>query len=102
MKLGIDRKDTIIVTSDIIGREVYFTKFPNYTEVINHLTPGKKYLVIDHRAENLIYIDANNGKLIVVSLNFPCAHLNGMRFWYIAGRSRASQKLILTESGRAI
>ncbi len=92
------RVDNIIVTDNIIGREVYYkgVKLPD-----NYLTPRKKYKVVANHSGLPIILD-NTGFEIYISFSWPCYHLNQKYNWILAKRTSSKQLPLYTESGREV
>ncbi len=97
------RKDQIIVTEDMIGREVFFGAFPDMSDYIHYtFTPNKRYRVEKTTETGGVYIRTNDDQLICILINHPCAHLDCVTYWKLAARTSSKQNLVSTVSGRKI
>ncbi len=94
------RVDNIIVTDNIIGREVYY-KGAKLSH--NYLIPRKKYKVVDTSNRGLpIILDNNNKYKLHISFSWPCYHLDQKYNWILAKRTSSKQLPLYTESGREV
>jgi hypothetical protein len=101
-----ERKHRIILTDDIIGREVFFILPKGETldnTALNQFTLNKKYTIIDHNSSCLVYIIEDTGRRTNASVAFPCNHLNCITYWKLARITDPSkQKKVKLTNGRSI
>lgn len=101
LQLDAARKDPIIITDDLIGREVYI---PAYKWLAKHrisysVTINKRYKIV--RTEfSWVCILLDNEREGIILINNTCAYLGNQTFWLLAARTSHSQKKVYTQSGR--
>jgi len=94
------RKDPIIVTEALIGREVFFLNNP-YISNKDYVTPNKRYM-ITYVSDRMAFILDNVGDSIPVMLNISCAFLDNYTYWKLARRTSSAQNKVRTKSGRLL
>lgn len=100
------RKHPIIVTNDLIGREVFFT-LPAGVKLkdtaITGLTPNKKYLIIDVAAGDLVvFLDDIKGK-VQTGINLTSVYLDEETYFKLAAITDPStQKKVKLTNGRSV
>ncbi len=92
------RADTIVVTDNIIGREVYYK---GAKLLSSFLVPRKKYKVVANHSGLPIILD-NTGHETYISFSWPCYHLMERYNWILAKRTNSKQLPLYTKSGREV